>query len=151
MQRFAQIGLMIAILGIVIAVMGLFPGLTGADDTTGVGLIQVLMLILGYGLLVFGAIIYAKYTYFPGLESTLFQQIGIRLAITGIVFAAIAGLSDIMGFGSHVRADDNDIFFGQLQAFGILASFALSSIGVMIYVVTGRISGETYSDDVEDI
>jgi uncharacterized membrane protein len=65
------------------------------------------------------------------------QQIGIRLALTGILFAALAGLADILGFGTHIRDEVADIFFGQLQLIGILASFGLSSMGVMVYVLAG--------------
>ena len=57
--------------------------------------------------------------------------------MTGLLFASLAGLSDILGFGSHLRTETTDIFFGQLQAFGTLASLSLSSVGVLIYAVAG--------------
>ena len=71
------------------------------------------------------------------MPATLSQQVGIRLALTGLLFAALAGLADILGFGSHIRDDASDIFFGQLQMIGILASFGLSSFGVLVYVLAG--------------
>ena len=137
MWRFAQVGIALGALGVMIGFMGLFPGMTGAAPTIGIGIVQVAMVLFGYALLVFGALIYVKFTFYLGIPSTLVQQIGIRLALTGIVFAALAGLSDILGFGSHIRDDVTDIFFGQWQMVGILASFALSSAGVLLYVVAG--------------
>lgn len=137
MWRFAQVGIALGALGIMICFMGLFPGVTGAEPTVGIGIVQVMMLLFGYALLIFGALIYTKFTFYLGVSSTLLQQIGIRLALTGILFAALAGLADILGFGSHIRDDVTDIYFGQWQMVGILASFALSSAGVLLYVIAG--------------
>ncbi len=117
--------------------MGLFPGVTGAETATGIGLVQVLMILIGYGFLIMGALIYLKCTFFLGVPARLSQQVGVRLAITGILFAAIAGLADIVGLGTHIRSDVTDLFFGQLQMIGILASFGLSSLGVLVYVLAG--------------
>ena len=137
MWRFAQVGIALGALGVMICFMGLFPGVTGAETSAGIGLIQVAMLITGFGLLILGGLIYIKCTFYLGVPATLSQQIGTRLALTGLLFAAMAGLADIVGFGSHIRNDAGDIFFGQLQMVGILASFGLSSFGVLVYVLAG--------------
>ncbi|MCY3717215.1 MAG: hypothetical protein OXG92_12195 [Chloroflexi bacterium] len=137
MWRFSQVGIALGALGAMICFMGLFPGVTGAATAAGIGLVQVLMVVAGYGFLVLGGLIYVKCIFYLGVPATLSQQIGLRLAITGILFAAMAGLADIVGFGSHIRDDASDIFFGQLQMVGILASFALSSLGVLVYVLAG--------------
>ncbi len=138
MWRFAQVGIALGAMGIVLCFMGLFPGVTGAEPTVGIGLIQMTVVLFGYALLILGALIYLKFTFFLDVPSTLIQQIGTRLALTGILFAALAGLADILGFGTHIRSDVDDIFFGQLQMVVILASFALSSLGVLVYVLAGR-------------
>lgn len=137
MRQFGQIGIMLGALGIVIALMGLFPGVTGIEETAGIGIVQVFMLLAGYGMLVIGAIIYIKYTFYLSIASTLGQQIGVRLCLTGLLFAALVGLADILGFGSHVRTEITDIFLGQWQAFGLLANLIASSVGVAIYAVAG--------------
>jgi len=137
MWRFAQVGIALGALGAMICFMGLFPGVTGAEPTLGIGIVQVAMVLFGYALLIFGALIYVKFTFYLGVPSTLVQQIGTRLALTGILFAALAGLADILGFGSHIRDDVTDIFLGQWQMIGILANFALSSAGVLLYTLAG--------------
>lgn len=137
MWRFAQVGIALGALGGIICFMGLFPGVTGAVPTVGIGLVQVVMVIFGYALLILGALTYLKFTFFLSVPATLSQQIGTRLALTGLLFAALAGLADILGFGTHVRDDTSDLFFGQLQMIGILASFGLSSLGVLVYVLAG--------------
>ena len=149
MQRFGQVGIAIGAMGIMLAMMGLFPGITGVRDTPAIGVVQVALLLIGESLLMLGAITYVKFTFYLGVPSNLAQQIGIRLALTGLLFASLAGLSDILGFGSHLRTETTDIFFGQLQAFGTLASFALSAVGVLIYAVAGNpISDESRTQEM---
>jgi hypothetical protein len=138
MARFSQVGIAIGALGIMLALMGLFPGVTGAEPTAGIGIVQVFLLLLGYGLLVIGALMYVKFSFYLGVGDTLAQQIGVRLALTGLLFAALTGLADILGFGSHLRTAVSDIFFGQWQAFGLLASLGVSSLGVVVYAVSGH-------------
>ncbi len=133
----AQFGIVIAALGIMLALMGLFPGVTGIQSAIGVGVVQFASIIGGFALLNLGALIYVKYTLYVGRASSLAQQIGIRFALTGIVLAAVSGMADFLGFGSHQRGGGSDIFFGQLQALGLIGSLLLSALGVMIYAVVG--------------
>lgn len=137
MGRFGQIGIAFGALGIMVALMGLFPTITGVQETRGIGIVQIFLLLVGDSMLIFGAITYAKFTFYLEIPSTLAQQIGIRLALTGLLFTALSGLSDILGFGSHIRTETSDIYLGWLQMVGILASFAISSSGVILYAVAG--------------
>jgi hypothetical protein len=150
MSRFGQVGIALGALGIMIALMGLFPGVTGVEETIGIGVVQVFMLLTGYAMLVFGGLIYAKFTFYLGSKSDLSQQIGVRLSLTGLVFAALAGLADILGFGSHIRSDAGDIFFGGLQGLGTILSLTISCFGVLMYAVTGhpQVSEESMIDDI---
>lgn len=137
MWRFSQVGIALGALGGMISFMGLFPGVTGAVPTVGIGLVQVVMVLIGYTLLILGALTYLKFTFFLDVSTNLVQNIGTRLALTGILFATLAGMADILGFGTHIRDDTSDLYFGQLQMIGILASFGLSSFGVLVYVLAG--------------
>lgn len=137
MWRFSQVGIALSALGGMICFMGLFPGVTGAVPTVGIGLVQVVMVLIGYTLLIFGALTYLKFTFFLDVSVNLVQNIGTRLALTGVLFATLAGMADILGFGSHIRDDTSELYFGQLQMIGILASFGLSSFGVLVYVLAG--------------
>lgn len=150
MSRFGQVGIASGALGVMIALMGLFPGVTGIEQTPGIGVVQVFMLLTGEAMLIFGALIYVKFTFYLGVRSNLVQQIGIRLSLTGLLFAAISGLSDILGFGSHIRTETSDIFFGWLQGLGIIACLTLASLGVLIYTVAGKpqIQVESLQDDL---
>lgn len=137
MERFAQVGIALSALGVVLAMMGLFPGVTGVDPTIGIGIVQVILLLIGYALLMSGALLYVKCMFYLRQSATLAQSVGVRLALTGLLFAGLSGFADLFGFGSHIRTIDSDIFFGSWQAFGLIASFVISAVGVMLYALAG--------------
>lgn len=133
----AQFGIVLAAFGVVLALMGLFPGVTGIQLAFGVGIVQFVSILLGFALLDLGALIYIKFSFYVGRPANLGQQIGVRLMLTGLVLAGLTGMADFLGFGSHLRSPGTDIFFGQLQALGLLGSLLISALGVMIYAVIG--------------
>mgnify|MGYP000607288112 CR=1 FL=1 len=143
MARLAQFGIALGTLGTMLILMGLFPGITGIRPTVTIGIIQIVTILAGFSLLIIGALVYVKFMFYATQESNLSQQVGLRLALTGLVFAAICGLADVLGFGSNLRAEDSDFLLGPLQAFGVIGSFLVASIGVIIYAVRGRFNGDS--------
>ncbi len=135
----AQFGIAISALGIVLTFMSLFPGVIGfSNPTEGIGIVQFAGILSGFSLLILGALMYVKFTFYDKRGAVLAQQIGIRLALTGLVLAGMVGLADVFGFGSHPRTENSDVFFGSLQAVGMLAGFLIASIGVAVYALTGH-------------
>lgn len=139
MPRVAQFGITLGALGAVLTFMGLFPGVTGLEPASGIGVVQIFVILIGFALLITGALIYVKFTFYTYHSANLAQQIGIRLALTGLLFAAITGLADIFGFGSNLRSGGSEPIFGFLQALGIIGSFAMASLGVLLYAVSGNL------------
>jgi len=134
----AQFGIAIGALGVVLTFMSLFPGAIGMNNpTAGIGIVQFSGILAGFMCLILGALLYVKFTFYEGRVASLAQQIGVRLALTGLVLAGMVGLADIFGFGSHPRTQLSDAFFGPLQAVGTLVGFAMSSLGVVLYALTG--------------
>jgi hypothetical protein len=142
MPRIAQFGIALGALGTVLTFMGLFPGVTGLNPAKGIGIVQIFTMLMGFTLLIFGALIYVKFTFYVGHPANLAQQIGIRLALTGLLFAAMSGTADVVGFGSHGSATGTQPLFGMLQAIGIIGSFIIAALGVLIYAVSGNIDSE---------
>ncbi|MBC8098059.1 MAG: hypothetical protein H7Y11_01335 [Armatimonadetes bacterium] len=138
MARVAQLGIALGALGIILTLMGLFPGVTGVAPTPVIGIVQIAAILTGFTLLILGALMYVKFTFYVQIAATLAQQIGTRLAMTGLLFAALAGLADIFGFGSHTRAAAADAFIGPLQAVGVIGSFLLAAAGVLMYAMLGK-------------
>ena len=133
-----QFGIVIAALGAVLTLMGLFPSVTGIQTSPGVGVMQFVSILIGLALLNMGALLYVRYTLYANRATNLTQQIGVRLTLTGLVLAGLTGLADFLGFGSHARVGGGDVFFGQLQALGLVGSMLICALGVMIYAVTGN-------------
>lgn len=150
MARLSQVGIALGALGVVLMLMGLFPGVTGLDPTPGIGLLQIVALLIGFSWFIFGALIYVKYTFYINTPATLTQSIGTRLAMTGLVLAAMMGLADALGYGSHGPQFNGEAYLGQLQAAGIIVSYILSSIGVLVYAVAGHPELRADDDD-EDV
>ncbi len=142
MPRIAQFGIALGALGTVLTFMGLFPGVTGLTPAKGIGIVQIFTVLTGFTLLIVGALIYVKFTFYVGKAANLAQQIGIRLALTGLLFAVMSGTADIVGFGSHGSNAGNQPLFGMLQAIGIIGSFIIAALGVLIYAVSGNMDEE---------
>lgn len=137
MEKYAQISITIGALGVVIALIGLFPGIIGLETVEGVGVLQVLVILLGFSVLFTGAYLFVKQTFYPGLPTTLAQDIGIRLTLTGLLIAGAAGLADVLGFGSHGLTEDTRPLLGHLQSIALVSGFLIASSGVLIFAMFG--------------
>jgi hypothetical protein len=142
MARLGQVGIALGALGVVLAFMGLFPGVTGVEPTLGIGLVQLILILTGFSLLITGAFIYVKYTFYTYTPANLAQQIAMRLSMTGLLLSAMGSMADILGFGSNIRSDTADILFGPWQAVGLIGGFLIASIGVLIYALVGKVDDD---------
>ncbi len=138
MERVSQVGIFLGALGIVLAVTGLFPGIAGIPTTRGIGAVQLVTVLVGLSLLIFGALLYVRSTFYPTASSNFTQQIAVRLSLTALLFASMSAVADILGFGSNVRVlYEEDIFFGPLQAAGLIGGFMVAAAGVLLYALGG--------------
>jgi hypothetical protein len=139
MAKLAQAGIAISFLGGVITLIGLFPGIIGMDVSPGIGILQILVILGGFSILIFGAFVYVQSAYYWGVKHNLAQQIGLRLSMTGLVLATAAGLADVLGYGSHpIGVEAQKPFLGNWQATGLIGGFVVASIGVIIFAVMGH-------------
>ena len=137
MTGIAQIGIAFGLLGLMLASLGLFPGLTGVSPLPGFGMIQFMAVLTGFSLLTLGGLLYAKFTLYVGRAANLAQQIGVRLTLTGLIVAALAGFSDYLGFGSHLATATTTVYLGELQILGALFGFVAAFGGVFVYALAG--------------
>ena len=150
MEKYGQISITIGTLGIVIALIGLFPGIVGLEAAEGIGVLQVLVILLGFSILYFAAYYFAKQTFFPGQPTTLAQNIGVRLTMTGLLIAAAAGLADVLGFGTHISDSYDRPLLGQLQALFFIGGLLLASSGVVIFALFGPPEENQDADNTTD-
>lgn len=133
MSRLAQLGMFLVTLGGVVLFLGMFPEAIDADRTPEVGLLQMLVMLAGLALLIFGAYLFAYAIIHRGRPRTLQRDVGVRMGMTGLVFAVAATMADIMGFGSHLPSEG--VYFGWLQAAGMVIGFGIAALGVLVYVL----------------
>jgi cellobiose-specific phosphotransferase system component IIC len=133
MTRLAQLGVFFVVLGGVVLFLGLFPQAIDAEHTPEIGPVQLVTMLAGLTMLVLGTYLFAYATIHRGQPRTLQRDVGVRMGMTGLVFAAAATMADIMGFGSHLPSEG--IYFGWLQATGMLVGFGIAALGVLIYVL----------------
>lgn len=145
-----QIGVALSALGMMLAVLGLFPGITGVASGQGIGIVQFAAILSGFSLLDLGAFLYAKFSIFPGRSSNLAQQVGMRITMTGLVLAGMAGFADFLGFGSHLPQPSAPAFFGSVQAALVLLCLIGSSIGVLVYALAGTPPDAEDEDSIAD-
>ena len=138
MGKLSQAGIAVALLGGVITLIGLFPGVIGLESAAGVGILQILVILAGFSILIAGAFIFVQSAYYHGIKHNLAQQIGLRLSMTGLVFAAACGMADVFGFGSHpIGVEGQRPLLGPYQTLGLIGGFVIASLGVLIFTLLG--------------
>lgn len=137
-QQLVQIGILIGTLGTILCLTGLYPGITGLEPKSGVGVLQIMMILLGMTLIIVGAMIFVKIGFYPSVGTNLPQRIAIRLSLTGLLFAAAAGLSDLLGYGSNPPDGPESVpVLGIYQVVGMVMGFGIASLGVILFALRG--------------
>lgn len=127
--RWVRRWMTLSLVGLLIFFIGINPGLIGMNRSPAVGFVQVGVWLTGLGILLIGA--YAALRVVRnGRQTTLLNDVGLRLAATGYVVAAAASLADFIGIGSHtIRA----LTFGKIQVAGLTIGVLFMVIGMVLY------------------
>jgi hypothetical protein len=107
-------------------------------------MVQMLQLLLGLTLLTLSGFLHMYSLREANTPRSLQADIGIRLALTGLVFAYVSGLADLLGIGTHVEPNFERPFVGPLQLGGIALGIVSITVGMILYH-TSRGSRETSS------
>jgi hypothetical protein len=111
--------------------IGVFPEIIRLSITPGIGLLQIMVLLLGVSVMTLGAYIYAYATRHRAQPRRLREDIGLRLMATGLVIAYGSGFADVLGIGSHYGAERP--LLGLLQAAGIALGLTVTIVGILLY------------------
>jgi hypothetical protein len=145
-EKLVQASILIGTFGLVTCFMGLYPGITGAEPQSGVGVLQIMAILTGMAFMILGAVIFVKVSFYPHTRANLAQQIALRLCLTGILFAAAAGFADLLGYGSNPPGGPEEIpILGPYQAAGMVFGYFVAAIGVLVYAVAGPDENGTFS------
>ena len=119
-------------IGLILMILSLGAELFGLDLTPGFGMVQMFQLLVGIT-----ALTLALFLHINALRQdtprSLQADIGVRLAATGLVFAYVTGLSDLISIGTHVKPQFERPFVGPLQLGGLALAVLVIIIGLMLY------------------
>ncbi|MBZ0306146.1 MAG: hypothetical protein K8I82_08775 [Anaerolineae bacterium] len=137
-QQLAQLGILISTLGGVLCLIGLYPGITGVEPRSGIGVLQIMIIIFGMTLIIIGAMLFVKIGFYPSTSTNLAQRIAIRLSLTGLLFSLAAGMADLLGYGSNPPEGPTNIpVLGSYQIIGMVTGFVIASFGVLLFALRG--------------
>ncbi|WP_420642150.1 hypothetical protein [Candidatus Leptofilum sp.] len=119
-------------IGLIFTALSLGAEFLGLDITPGFGMVQMFQLLLGIT-----AITAALFLHINALRQetvrSLQADIGVRLAATGLVFAYVTGLSDLIRIGTHVEPQFERPFVGPLQLGGLALAVLVIVVGLALY------------------
>jgi len=134
----------LAVLGMVLSMISLGAEILGLDLTPGFGMVQMFQLLIGLTLLTIAGFLRIHSLRSSDTPRSLQADLGIRLGATGLVFGYVAGLSDLIGIGTHVGPSFSRPFVGPLQLGGLLVGVLMITAGMLLYM-TSRGSRQTSS------
>ena len=134
----------LAVLGLALSMFSLGAEIFGLDLTPGFGMVQMFQLLLGISLLTLAGYLRIHSLRSSDAPRSLQADVGIRLGATGLVFAYVSGVSDLIGIGTHVDPSFSRPFVGPIQLGGFLIGVLIITAGMLLYM-TSRGSRQTSS------
>jgi hypothetical protein len=125
--------LLLFLVGNVLTIVSLAAEILGLDLTPGFGIVQMFQLLLGITLLTVAGFLHSYRLRGPDTPRSLQADIGIRLAATGLVFAYVSGLADLMGIGTHIEPQFERPYVGPLQLGGLVLGIVAIAAGMLLY------------------
>lgn len=101
--------------------------------TPGFGVIQMLQLLLGITFLTIALFWQIKMSRQEDAPRSLQADVGVRFAATGLVFAYVAGLADLLQIGTHGSGAGERPFVGEWQLAGIILGLVSIGVGAWLY------------------
>ncbi len=136
--------LILAVLGMVLSLISLGAEIMGLDLTPGFGMVQMFQLLIGLTLLTIAGFLRIHSLRSADTPRSLQADVGIRMGATGLVFAYVSGVSDLIGIGTHVDPSFDRPFVGPIQLGGLLIGVLIITAGLLLYM-TSRGSRQTSS------
>lgn len=124
-------GIVLVVLGLLIFLLGASPSLYGIRNDEFIGTAQIIIFILGLGLITLGGYLLLIQVWLKR-QKTIAADFGVRLVSSGYVIAMVSGLADLFGLGT--RPLPNIPFFGIWQARGVVLGEIVIIIGFFLMI-----------------
>jgi hypothetical protein len=100
-----------------------------------IGFVQITVFLIGLAVIALGSY-HTLMSFWPKNKKSLLADFGSRVVSTGYVICVFTSLADVFGFGSHPLPN---VFFGPLQAIGVMIGMGLIAIGFLMMVRFDRL------------
>jgi len=127
-------GLTGIVLGFLILLIGLRPDLFGLDRGHYIGFVQIIVILLGIGLMTLSAT-GLLIAFWNGGPKSLRADFGTRIVATGYVICAFTALADAFGIGTNPLPY---VLLGTLQSRGVMIGIIVICIGLILVVRPGK-------------
>ena len=128
-----NVTIILAILGVILIVLAIAADTMRLDPTPGFGMVQMVALLTGLTCLTLAPFLYLHSLRPKDAPRSLQADIGTRLGATGLVFAYVIGMSDLIGIGTHVNPSFERPFVGPLQMGGMGLGLLMIIAGLILY------------------
>jgi hypothetical protein len=128
-----MVSLILFAIGTLLSALSLSAEILGLDLTPGFGIVQMTQLLVGLTFLTAAGFFHIYNMRAPNAPRSLQADVGIRLALTGLVFAYVSGLSDLIGIGTHLQPAFARPYVGPLQLGGLVLGVLSVTIGMLLY------------------
>lgn len=125
--------LLLVALGILLVVLALGAEWLGLNLTPGFGIVQMFQLLVGITCLTLAVFVWVWGLRPLNAPQSLQADIGVRLTATGLVFAYVTGLADLIGIGTHIDPRFERPFVGPFQLGGISLAIIIIVAGLVLY------------------
>lgn len=123
-------GLTGIIVGFLILLTGLRPDLFGLDRGRYIGFVQIIVILLGIGLMTLSAT-GVLIAFWNGGPKSLRADFGTRIIATGYVICAFTALADAFGFGTNPLPY---VLLGTLQSRGVMIGILVICVGLLLVI-----------------
>jgi hypothetical protein len=131
MRNRVKNGVWILLVGFLIFLIGIRPAWFGLDRSPVIGFVQIAVFLVGLAIMCGGGYLCLN-ALWNGREKSILADIGFRLVSTGYLIAAMSGMADVFGIGSH--RFPKVPYFGSVQATGVISGQLLIILGFLMTI-----------------
>lgn len=130
-NRRVRNGVIFLTLGLIIFLIGINPSMFALDRSPVIGFVQITVFLVGLAGICLGGYLSIN-ALWNGKQRSIIADIGFRLVSTGYVVAALSGMADVFGIGSHRFPAVP--YFGHIQAIGVILGQITILIGIIMMI-----------------
>ena len=123
-----RFGLTLLIIGFLLFIIGAKPEVFGLNRGVSIGFVQIIVILLGLGILTWGGAL-VLLSLWGNTTKSLLADFGTRTIATGYVICFFTALADAFGLGTNPMPN---VFLGRLQSQGLIIGMVIIGAGFVM-------------------